>query len=118
MTMWRGAVACVAGAMLLSLAVFAESAASQSFTGVITDSECDAANHADMRMGKDDAECAQACIDSHGASYVLWDGKRAYALSDQRAPQALVGRRVTVVGTLDTTGKVITVESITAVKSD
>ena len=40
-----------------------------------------------MRMGPTDAECTVACIDIHGATYVLLDGKDVYALSDQRTPE-------------------------------
>ena len=116
MRRWRGAIACACGAILLPLMSFAAPAAGQSFTGVIADSECDAGSHAHMRMGKDDAECVKACVDAHGASYVLWNGTRTYALSDQRAPAAYVGQRVTVVGTLDSAGKVIAVESIAAAR--
>ncbi len=117
MKRWRGAIACTIGAALLPLVAHAVPAATQSFTGVITDSECDAGSHAHMRMGNDDAECAKACVDAHGASFVLWDGTRAYGLSDQKAPQSFAGRRVTIVGALDTTGRVIAVESISPAPS-
>ena len=98
---------------LCAVASLSGAAAPETFTGVITDSEC-AGSHARMRMGPTDADCTKACIDAHGASYVLYDGTRAYGLSDQRAPQAFAGRRVTVVGILDDAGKVIRVDSITA----
>jgi hypothetical protein len=108
----KGAIASFIGAILLPLVAASAPAAGRSFTGVISDSECDAGSHAHMRMGKDDAECAKACVDAHGASYVLWDGTRVYALSDQRAPAAFAGQRVTVIGELNPAGTVITVESI------
>jgi hypothetical protein len=54
----------------------------QTFTGVITDSMCANGDHSAMQMGPTDAKCTNACIDSHGASYVLYDGKQAYLLSD------------------------------------
>ena len=63
-------------------------------------------------MGANDAECVRACIDSHGANFVLYDGTRSYALSDQRAPQRFAGRKVRVVGTLVENGTTIRVESI------
>ena len=112
----KGAIASVIGAILLPLGSTSAPAAGTSFMGVISDSECDAGSHASMRMGKDDAECAKACVDAHGASYVLWDGTRVYALSDQRKPAAFAGQRVTVVGELNTAGTVITVESISAAR--
>lgn len=45
------------------------------FTGSITDSECATGDHSHMRMGPTDAECTKACVEIHGAQYVLWDGK-------------------------------------------
>jgi hypothetical protein len=69
-----------------------------------------------MKMGSTDAECTLACIDAHGATYVLYDGKEAYTLSDQRTPEKFAGQKVTVVGTLDAKTKTIQVDSITAAK--
>ena len=90
-------------AMVFLLAVVGLSAAQgdRTFTGVITDDMCATGSHAAMQMGDTDAECVKACIDAHGASYVLYDGTRAYQLSDQQRPEAFAGRRVQVVGTLD-----------------
>ena len=87
---------------------------SQTFTGVITDDMCPLGTHTHMRMGPTDAECARACLTSHGASYVLYDGKSAYVLSDQKTPDQFAAQKVRVVGTLDTKTKTIRVESITA----
>ena len=67
-------------------------------------------------MGPTDAECAIACIDVHGASYVLYDGKDSYTLSDQQTPGKFAGQKVKVVGMLDTNTKKIRVDSISAVK--
>ena len=83
------------------------------FRGVITDDNCDNGDHSHMRMGETDAECAVACIDAHGASYVLFDGKSAYTFADQKLPQKFAGQKVTVVGTLDVKTKKIEVSSIT-----
>ncbi|MEQ1913101.1 MAG: hypothetical protein ABMA15_30080, partial [Vicinamibacterales bacterium] len=71
---------------LLAFAGLAQSAGTQTFSGTITESECSTGNHALMRMGDTDAECAQACVDAHGALYLLYDGKVSYQLSDQKAP--------------------------------
>jgi hypothetical protein len=67
-----------------------------------------------MRMGSNDAECTIACIDAHGATYVLYDGKEAYTLSDQQTPQKFAGKKVNVSGTLNAGTKTIQVDSITA----
>jgi hypothetical protein len=88
----------------------------QTFVGVITDSMCEDGGHSHMRMGPTDAECTKACLDAHGASYVLYDGKQAYVLSDQNRPEKFAGKRVTVTGTLDAKTKTIAVESIDASK--
>jgi len=89
----------------------------QTFTGTITDEMCATpAGHAQMRMGPTDAECTIACVEAHGARYVLYDGKHAYVLSDQKTPATLAGQRVTVTGTLDAKTHTLQVVSIRASK--
>jgi hypothetical protein len=88
----------------------------QTFTGVISDSMCEDGDHSHMRMGPTDAECTVACVNAHGASYVLYDGKQAYTLSDQKTPEKFAGKRVMVAGTLDAKTKTIQVDSISAAK--
>jgi len=105
--------------VLLSLFLVAAVSAGQgkqSFTGIITDDMCPLANHSRMQMGPTDPECTKACINAHGAVYVLYDGKSAYVLSDQKSPEKFAGQRVRVVGTLDDTTKTIRVDSIASVK--
>jgi hypothetical protein len=101
---------------LLAVAALAAAPGKQTFTGIITDDMCPKADHSQMQMGPTDAECAMACIDVHGAMYVLYDGKNVYTLSDQRTPQKFAGQKVKVIGTLDTKTKTIQVDSITAAK--
>jgi hypothetical protein len=86
----------------------------QTFTGIITDSECATRGHASMRMGPTDAECTRLCVMVHSAFYVLHDGKDVYTLSDQETPEQFAAQKVRVVGTLDAKNKTIMVESITA----
>jgi|SRR5690348_3830143 hypothetical protein len=105
--------------LILSLfvaAALSAAAANQTFTGVITDSMCAKADHSQMQMGPTDADCTTACVSVHGADYVLYDGKNAYTLSDQKTPEKFAGQKVRVVGTLDAKTKKIQVESITAAK--
>jgi translation elongation factor P/translation initiation factor 5A len=99
---------------LLAVASLSGAQNTKTFTGTITDSECALAGHAQMRMGPTDAECIVACIRSHGASYVLHDGKDVYLLSDQKTPEQFAARKERVTGTLDVRTKTITVDSITA----
>jgi hypothetical protein len=101
---------------VLTIAALNAAPAKQKFTGIITDSMCATADHSRMRMGSTDAECAIACSDAHGAQYVLFDGKEAYTLSDQKTPERFAGKKVTVTGTLDAKTKAIQVDSITAAK--
>ena len=102
--------------ILLVAAALSAAPAKQTFTGIISDSVCDKGDHSQMRMGPTDAECAKACISDHGASYVLYDGKDSYILSDQQTAEKFAAKKVTVVGTLDPKTKVIQVDSITPAK--
>jgi hypothetical protein len=101
---------------LLAVAALSAAPAKQTFTGTVTDSVCDKADHSQMRMGPTDAECAKACIADHGAAYVLYDGKDAYTLSDQRTAEKFAAQKVNVTGTLDAKTKTIQVESIAVAK--
>jgi hypothetical protein len=101
---------------LLGAAMLSAAPATQTFSGVVTDDNCVNGDHSHMKMGETDAECTIACIEAHGATYVLFDGKNAYTLSDQKTPQKFAGQKVTVVGTLDTKSKTIQVSSISAAK--
>jgi hypothetical protein len=88
----------------------------QTFTGVVTDEMCPLATHSHMKMGPTDAECAKACVMSHDAKYMLFDGKSAYFLSDQKTPEQFAAKKVRVTGTLDAKTMTIRVDSITATK--
>jgi type 1 fimbria pilin len=103
---------------LLMVALMAIAAAgtpaARTFTGTITDSMCEKADHSGMKMGPTDAECARACNEEHDAAFVLYDGKTVYALTEQHAPAAFAGRKVTVTGTLDPKTHTIHVASIEA----
>jgi hypothetical protein len=102
---------------LLAVAALSAAPGKQTFTGTITDNMCaNKAGHSQMRMGPTDAECTIACISAHGATYVLYDGKAVYTLSDQRTPEKFAGQKVKVVGTLDAKTKTIQVDSIRAAK--
>ncbi len=105
-------------ALLLSIALLAAATlgaapAEDTFVGVISDDMC-AQNHARMRMGPTDAECARACVDEHDGAFVLVDDARVYQLSDQRTARAFAGGRAKVTGTLDAKTSTIAVTAITA----
>ena len=101
--------------VLLLMPAAAAGQRQQTFTGVITDSECSNGDHSHMRMGPTDAECVTACVSEHGAAYVLWDGKNTYALSDQNTSERFAAKKVVVTGALDPKKtKTIQVASISA----
>ncbi len=105
---------------LVAIAALTLAQGKQKFTGIITDSMCPTGDHSSMRMGPTDAECTIACIQVHGALYVLYDGKEVYTLSDQTTPEKFAAKKVTVTGTLDAKTKTIhmdnSVDSIVAAK--
>lgn len=86
-------------------------AATQTFTGVITDSMC-GKDHAMMKVAPN-AKCVQECVKS-GSKYALFDGKNVYVLSDQKTPEQFAGKKVKVVGTLNEKTKILKVDSISA----
>src|ERR1700732_1372870 len=102
--------------IIVVIAALAAAQGRRNFTGVITDSMCATADHSRMRMGPTDAECTIACVLAHGATYVLYDGKEVYTLSDQKTPVKFAGKKVTVSGTLDAKTKTIQVDSMIAAK--
>jgi hypothetical protein len=101
---------------LLAIAALTAAPEKHFFTGVITDSMCALGDHSQMKMGPTDAECTIACIREHGATYVLYDGKKAYDLSNQQTPEKFAGKRVTITGTLDAKTMTIQVDSIASAK--
>jgi hypothetical protein len=101
---------------LLIIAALTAAPARQKFTGVITDSMCPDGDHSQMRMGPTDAECTKACVEAHGALYVLYDGTRSWTLSDQTTPEKFAGKKVVVTGTPDVKTSTIHVDMIAAAK--
>jgi hypothetical protein len=103
-------------AVVFATAAMAFAAGPQTFTGVISDNMCDG-DHKDMKMGND-AKCTVECVKGMNGKYVLYDAKakKSYILSDQKTPEKFAAKKVTVVGTLDDTGKNLKVDSIAAAK--
>ncbi len=95
-----------AGAMMAA-------AASQTYTGVITDTMC-GKNHSAMGV-KPDSKCVKECVKA-GSKYALYDGKDVYVLSDQKTPEQYAGQKVKVNGTLNQQTKTLKVDSISAAK--
>jgi hypothetical protein len=82
----------------------------QTFTGVITDSQCANGDHSNMKMGSDDRECTIACVHAHGADYVLSDGRQVYVLANQDQAEQFAGQKVTITGIVR--DKMLEVQSI------
>ncbi|HWB84432.1 MAG TPA: hypothetical protein VG675_09855 [Bryobacteraceae bacterium] len=97
--------------ILFAGALIAAAADQQTFTGVITDSMC-GKDHTMMKVSPD-SKCVQECV-KHGSKYALFDGKTAYVLSDQKAPEQFAGQKVKVTGMLYEKTKILKVDSITA----
>jgi hypothetical protein len=100
--------------LLIAASLSAAAQGQQSFTGIIADDMCADGTHSHMKMGPTDGECARACVALHGAAYVLWDGKQAYVLSDQKTPESFAAKKVRVTGTLDPKTRTIQVSSMVA----
>jgi len=105
---------------VLAGAVFVAAPASprkQTLIGIVTDNMC-THGHAAMRMGPTDAECAYACVDAHGALYVLVSGKDVYTFSDQQLSAKFAGLKVRATGIVEIVKDVknFRVDSITAIK--
>ncbi len=97
---------------LLLFVVFPAASDTETFTGTVSDDMCGRADHSQMRMGSTDAECTTACVDAHGASYVLYDGKNAFMLSSRQTLEPFAGKRAKVVGALDAKTRTVRVDSI------
>ena len=106
----------VVGGLLVVASLATAQTKPQTFVGTITDSMCPLADHSKMQMGPTDADCVKACVEAHGATYVLASGTKTYELSDQKTPEQFAGKKVTVTGTLDAKTNKIAVRSIAAAK--
>src|SRR5437879_6079740 len=102
-------------AIVFASAALMFAADAQKFTGTITDDMCSKADHKDMKMGPD-AKCVVECVKGMNGKYVLYDGKEAYVLSDQKTPEKFAAKKVTVTGTLVAKTKTIKVDKIEAAK--
>jgi hypothetical protein len=89
-----------------------DAVAEQTFSGMITDSQCGARH--DQSTGKRPADCARMCV-RNGSKYILVNGDQKNVLEgDEIALDHLAGQRVTVKGTLS--GDTIKVNSVSAVE--
>ena len=94
-------------------------AADRTFTGEIMDSQCaDMASHDNMMKGEgatNAKECTIACV-KKGGTYSLYvpAAKQSYKLDNQKKAAAFAGQKVTVTGSVDSSGDSIKVANIQA----
>ena len=98
--------------LILGTALLA-GAASQTFTGVVTDTMC-GADHKMMNVTPD-SKCVRECVKA-GAKFALLVGSKVYTLSDQKTPDQFAGEKVKVTGTLDPKTDTIAVVTIEPVR--
>jgi len=89
--------------------LLAAGAASETFTGVITDTMC-GAKHG-MLKGQPDDQCIKTCVKG-SSGYALFDGKNVLNLSDQKNSAKYPAQRVKVTGVYNASTKTIKVGSI------
>jgi hypothetical protein len=93
----------VAVAALLCAPVMAADAAKGEWTGWITDTHC-GANGANRDHT---AACVEKCMKGGSKAQLYVEGeKKSYPISDFAKVKGLVGQKVTVKGTLDSTGTI------------
>jgi len=94
--------------LVFALLVFGmvSSAKDQTFTGVVSGSQCGIKH---STASADAAQCVEKCV-SGGASYVLVSDGKVYLLAPQDKFKGLGGKNVTVKGTLNNV--TITVTSV------
>ena len=99
----------ILGLLVASVSVMTVSAAEETWTGKISDSNCGATH---KMAGKSDRECAEACIKGGGKYVFVHDGT-VYKIANQDYPglPVHVTHNVTLKG--DVKGDTITVSSVT-----
>jgi hypothetical protein len=100
-----------------ALAVAPAAAQDQTWTGVISDSNCNGKHAADEHGGKKmtDADCSVACV-KKGAKYVFVSEGKVFKLANQSSKQiaAHAGQRVELTGSMK--GDTITAKTMKASK--
>ncbi len=93
------------------------------FTGEIADTQCALNVHSlsrshtemlrkDPSIGKDAAACTRYCVEHGGGEYVLTSADKVYRFTNPDKAADFAGQQVILYGTLDGTGKTLTIESI------
>ena len=94
--------------LTLALTAMLNAAPPQTFTGVITDTQCGSMHG---MKGHSDADCVKMCVKGP-SQYALFDGQRVLKLSDQKTPAKFTAQKVRVTGVYDEKSETIKVTSI------
>lgn len=106
--------------MIAALGLCVAASAAEKFTGTVGEDMC-GSDHKHMG-GTDAMKCTAECVSTMGAKYALIVGTDAYVLSDQKKAAKYAGKKVTVMGDLQTStagaavSKSLTVKSISLAK--
>ena len=102
---------------------FAGKARAQKFTGEIADTQCALNVHSlsrshtemlakDASIGSDAAACTRYCVEHGGGEYVLTSGTKVFRFTNAERAAPFAGQQVTIYGSLDSTTKMLTIETI------
>ncbi len=94
--------------LTLAFTAILNAASPQTFTGIITDTQC-GSMHA--MKGHSEADCAKMCVKG-SAQYALFDGQHVLKLSDQKTPAKFAAQKVKVTGVYNEKSETIKVASI------
>ncbi len=94
--------------LALTLTAMLNAASPQTFTGVITDTQCGSMH---TMKGHSEADCAKMCVKG-SAQYALFDGQRVLKLSDQKTPAKFAAQKVKVTGVYNEKSETIKVASV------
>lgn len=83
----------------------------QSFSGLITDSECALARNVALQT----PDCVRSCVKQRGAQYVLKTRTRTYVLANQQNGEQFAGEQVNATGALDEGSGQLRVKSLRAI---
>lgn len=107
----RIAITVAAFGMLAGLGADRSSAGEESYTGVISDSQCAMNVHSlskshkemlqDKTIGSTPVDCVWYCVKQRGGRFVLQNKDKVYKLDDQTMGRDFAAKKVEVFGTLD-----------------
>jgi hypothetical protein len=105
------------GIVVISASHFATAQEAKTFYGEISDSQCALNIHSLTRshqemlkskaMGGTPTDCTLYCVNYHGGNFVLAHKSDVYRLDDQNAARTFAGKKVRIVGKMESDKKTI-----------